>query len=471
MLRSTSIAVALTLACAACQKSKSKDDQTKTGAVQTVNTGPMQDGGPPLHHGVVQIPAPFDVGHPPDDAKKTADGVIFKAIAEGTGPAPGRNDTVMIKYTGWRSNGDTFVSSKSRGHAMPVPLNNTAPGFAEALTMMKKGGHAMFWLPPDIGFHGRPGQKPETLAFEVELEDVKPAPPVPADVAAAPADARKTAKGVAYKVLTPGTGPKIHFYDMATIDYTAWDAKGRMFDSTQIRKQPRPSAPFRETPGLEDALTQMSPGEHAMFWIPAELNKPALNTPDGATCYDLTLVSVKPQHAPPPTPADVAAPPKNAKKTALGVFYKVLKPGDGKSHPTTSDSVKVHYTGWTTDGRMFDSSVVRDKPAEFGVTQVIKGWTDGLQIMSPGEQVRFWIPEELAYKGQPGRPKGMLIFDVQLLEIHHRPARPPMPPGHAGMGMHGGMPHGGAMPHGGMHVHMPPPGAHPPAAHPAPAHP
>ena len=77
----------------------------------------------------------------------------------------------------------------------------------------------------------------------------------------------------------------------------------------------------------------------------------------------------------------------------------------------------VHYSGWTTDGKLFDSSVTRGKPATFGLDQVIKGWTEGLQLMVEGEKRRFWIPEKLAYGGKAGNPAGMLVFDVELLEI------------------------------------------------------
>ena len=77
----------------------------------------------------------------------------------------------------------------------------------------------------------------------------------------------------------------------------------------------------------------------------------------------------------------------------------------------------MHYTGWTTDGKMFDSSVVRGEPATFALDGVIPGWTEGLQLMYEGEKTRFWIPEKLAYQGQPGAPKGMLVFDVELIRI------------------------------------------------------
>ena len=96
---------------------------------------------------------------------------------------------------------------------------------------------------------------------------------------------------------------------------------------------------------------------------------------------------------------------------------KVIKAGTGKEHPGEADRVTVHYTGWTTDGKMFDSSIVRGTPATFGLNQVIPGWTEGLQLMVVGEERRLWIPEDLAYGGRPGRPQGMLVFDVELLDI------------------------------------------------------
>ena len=79
--------------------------------------------------------------------------------------------------------------------------------------------------------------------------------------------------------------------------------------------------------------------------------------------------------------------------------------------------VDVHYTGWTTDGKMFDSSVLRGKSAQFPLNAVIKGWTEGVQLMVEGEKTRFWIPSELAYGNRPGRPQGTLVFDVELLKI------------------------------------------------------
>jgi FKBP-type peptidyl-prolyl cis-trans isomerase len=118
-------------------------------------------------------------------------------------------------------------------------------------------------------------------------------------------------------------------------------------------------------------------------------------------------------------PADVAAPPADAKKTSSGLAYKVLKPGSGTTHPRATDTVEVHYSGWTTDGKLFDSSVARGEPASFPLNGVIAGWTEGLQLMVAGEKARFWIPAKLAYGDRPrgGAPAGTLVFDVELLSI------------------------------------------------------
>ena len=85
--------------------------------------------------------------------------------------------------------------------------------------------------------------------------------------------------------------------------------------------------------------------------------------------------------------------------------------------PTRTDTVLVHYTGWKTDGSLFDSSVLKGKPVSFPLDRVIAGWTEGVQLMVEGEKRRFWIPGALAYDGQPGRPQGTLVFDVELIRI------------------------------------------------------
>jgi len=112
---------------------------------------------------------------------------------------------------------------------------------------------------------------------------------------------------------------------------------------------------------------------------------------------------------------------EGVKTTESGLQYTVLKEGSGDV-PKATSKVRVHYHGTLIDGTVFDSSVDKGKPAEFFTNQVIKGWTEGLQLMKVGSKYRFFIPQELAYgafprQGGPIKPFSALIFEVELLEI------------------------------------------------------
>lgn len=108
--------------------------------------------------------------------------------------------------------------------------------------------------------------------------------------------------------------------------------------------------------------------------------------------------------------------------TDSGLLYEVVQSGDGAKPASETATVVVHYTGTLIDGTKFDSSVDRGQPATFALNQVIKGWTEGLQLMNAGSKYRFYIPPELAYgsdarPGGPIGPNSTLIFDVELIEV------------------------------------------------------
>jgi peptidylprolyl isomerase len=121
-------------------------------------------------------------------------------------------------------------------------------------------------------------------------------------------------------------------------------------------------------------------------------------------------------------PPDVAAPPADAERTASGLATKLLAAGTGSAQPSAEATVSIHYTGWTTDGKMFDSSRPSGKPVSFPIQGVIAGFGEGVRLMVVGEKRRLWIPEELAYRGVAGKPAGMLVFDVELVSISEPPA-------------------------------------------------
>ncbi len=117
--------------------------------------------------------------------------------------------------------------------------------------------------------------------------------------------------------------------------------------------------------------------------------------------------------------AQVETPPADAVKTDSGLASKILRPGTGTVRPKSGSTVTVHYTGWTPDGRIFDSSVIKGQPATFALGDVIRGWSEGVQLMVAGEVRRLWIPGRLAYDGvdRPGAPKGPLVFEIGLIAI------------------------------------------------------
>lgn len=247
------------------------------------------------------------------------------------------------------------------------------------------------------------------LAIPLFAQVEKPA--APADLTTPPTDAVKAENGLVTKRLAAGTGSvKPTDNDMVRVRYTVWKS-----DGTLVQHVPAPRSAMlavtKMIPGWGQAVKEMVVGERQRAWIPQALNGGKL---DLGLVLDTELLEIIEK---PKTPADVAAPPADATTTESGLAYKVLKPGTGIQHPKKSSTVVVHYTGWTTDGRLIDSSVLRGEPSQFGLDQVIRGWTEGLQLMVAGEKTRFWIPSKLAYGSDKTKPQGMLVFDIELISI------------------------------------------------------
>ena len=254
--------------------------------------------------------------------------------------------------------------------------------------------------------------------------DTTPTIPAPPDVAAPPADATKTASGLASKVIVAGTGTDHPGpTDKVKVHYTGWTKDGQMFDSSVLRGEPITFPLNNVIKGWTEGVALMVTGEKRRLWIPGAMaygDHPRQGAPVGDLVFDVELLQIIPTPKPPTVPEDVKAAPASAKKTASGLAYRVLTPGTGTTHPTEASQVIVNYSGWTPDGKMFDSSVVRGQPISTRLTSVIKGWIEGLQLMTKGEKARFWIPGKLAYGDtptRPGAPVGPLVFDIELIDF------------------------------------------------------
>jgi peptidylprolyl isomerase len=265
--------------------------------------------------------------------------------------------------------------------------------------------------------------KSATLAFvfiaalaSAQTRTLKVLPP-PADVAAAPADATKTKSGLASRVITPGTGTAHPGQaDLVTVHYTGWTTDGKMFDSSVSAGKEVTFPLDRVIAGWTEGVQLMVAGEKRRLWIPEALAyKGQQGRPKGMLVFDVELIKFT--ESPTKAPADVKSAPADARRTASGLSYKVLTPGTGTQHAKSSSTVTVNYSGWTPDGKLFDSSLLQGMPITFRLNEVIQGWTEGVQLMVEGEKTRFWIPERLAYKGQ-GPVNGDLVFDVELIKIN-----------------------------------------------------
>ena len=163
--------------------------------------------------------------------------------------------------------------------------------------------------------------------------------------------------------------------------------------------------------GFGEGLQLMVPGEKRRLWIPEALAYKGAREPKGMLVFDVELIDIP--HARAGRREGAAGGREEDRERP-----RLQSAAAGHRRPSSAveQQVTVHYTGWTTDGKMFDSSVVRGQPATFALDGVIPGWTEGLQLMFEGEKTRFWIPEKLAYKGKSA-PYGMLVFDVELIKI------------------------------------------------------
>jgi FKBP-type peptidyl-prolyl cis-trans isomerase len=245
----------------------------------------------------------------------------------------------------------------------------------------------------------------------------------PANLNSIPSDAETTATGLASNVLQAGTGTETPAAaDTVTVHYSGWTTNGQLFDSSVQRGQTASFPLNRVIKGWTEGLQLMVVGEKRRFWIPAELaygENAGGGRPSGMLVFDVELFEIQTAPEPPKTPDDVAGIPDTAEVRESGLASRVLSAGTGSEHPTKQSMVTVHYSGWTLDGQLFDSSVTRGEPTSFGLYQVIAGWTEGVQLMVEGEKRRFWIPGKLAYGDNPqgGAPGGMLVFDVELIKI------------------------------------------------------
>ena len=272
---------------------------------------------------------------------------------------------------------------------------------------------------------------PLTLAQEApaapaaEPPRLAPVDPMPGEKLPEGAAWQVTASGLRWAVLAKGDetqarpGPS----DRVKVHYAGWLENGTKFD-----ERPRSGPPIefglnQVIAGWTEGLQLMHPGSRVKLHIPWQIaygagGKPPKIPAKANLVFDIELIAVTPD----PTPRFALPADGELKATASGLKYQVISEGraDGRK-PVATDRVTVHYSGWLTDGTPFDSSYSRGQPASFPLNGVIKGWTEGLQLMREGATYKFLIPAALGY-GERGAggvipPNATLLFQVELIKV------------------------------------------------------
>ena len=229
-----------------------------------------------------------------------------------------------------------------------------------------------------------------------------------------PADAKKTDSGVFHQVVTPGTGklppaPE----NIVAVHFLGWTPAGdKMYSSYDLGK-PIIVGMWAVFPGWQETLLEMVSGEKRRVWLPENMMA-TLRGPKGASIFELELVAIKRL---PEAPANLSMPPANGQRTPSGAITETVQAGTGEEYPGPHSKVLVNYIGWTTDGKVFDSSHHRVRPTAFPLDQVMPAFAEAVQLMVAGEKRRVWIPGPVARGNWVNSPKGMLIFEIDLIRL------------------------------------------------------
>lgn len=263
---------------------------------------------PPLD--VSQIPPPPDFAQPPADAIPTSPGgfngrvLLSKVLKPGRGEArPTEHDVCTVHYTAWAADGTTIGDSRSRGAPAVWTWPQMMVGLRLGVETMAAGEQRRLWIPQELTHQWAQGP----VVFDVELIAFAPSgAPTSNEFSALPADAERSATGIARKVLRAGSGavrPKP--LSTVTIHYTAWTKGGIAFDDSVGRRQPFTVAVDAVIPGLSDALQQMVVGEKSRFWIPADLAYQPPGPPRSSLIFDVELLDIQKAAAGQPGTIDV----------------------------------------------------------------------------------------------------------------------------------------------------------------------
>ncbi len=362
------------------------------------------------------------------DLITTPSGLKYKITRQGSGDFPTDGDRLWVHYYAKFENDSIYDSSADTG---PIDFylgqGQVTKGWDEGLRKIKPGGAILLVVPPELAYgkdgHGKVPPY-ATLIFEIALLQVDKGEPIkPFNVEGL--KLHKGKKNLKYYIVKEGTGEYTQMGDNAYVHYTCYLPDGTIFDSSRKKGDPvRITAGINQViPGWDMGLFFMKKGSKIRLIIPYKLayGDEGLNNvvpPKTDITMDIEMVDLVP---PPPVKRwDISN--KEVHETPSGLKYVILEPGTGDLIKD-EDIVVVNYSGYYTNGELFDSSVKRFEPIKIpvGIGAVIEGWDEGLKLMRKGSKFQLIVPSKLAYgeKGVPGQidPNTDLIFDIEVIDV------------------------------------------------------
>ncbi|MHC4342322.1 MAG: FKBP-type peptidyl-prolyl cis-trans isomerase [Planctomycetota bacterium] len=354
----------------------------------------------------------------------TPSGLKYEILKPGdeAGRNPRTGEIVEVHYLIRTIDGKKLMSSRDQRRAERFFVGKGRdPSWDECVALMKPGARYNLYIPK-----GKSKMKvDQDVIVEFELVQIIDTPQFrPLD----PSRLKTTESGLKYQLVTAGEGSPPGADESIRMRFALWNTSGDLVICTETggRYISGKTAALGLAPGapplkfLPEAAKLMKPGDVFLLEVPPELcfgdQSVSPQLPGGSkTIWELELVEILkiPEFSKPD--------PKSLIKTASGLAYEILKKGSGNK-PKATDTVTVHYAGWLEDGTLFDSSYSRGQTTSFGLNQVIRGWTEGLQLMSEGAIYKLVIPGSLAYGQRPPPGSGIpadatLIFQVELVKI------------------------------------------------------
>ncbi len=355
-------------------------------------------------------------------------GLRYKIIKQGVGDFPGPGDKVWIHFAGFLANDSIFENTMNKGpRDLFLGKGQLIKGWEEGLQLIKPGGTILLIVPPELAYGAMEHPfipKNSTLRFEISLLQIDKGTPIEL-FSLEGKKIQKAKKKLRYYLVEKGIGAYAQKGDNAYVHFTAYLSDSTIFDSSHKNGEP-----VRITVGINQVITGwdmglelMQKGSKIHLVIPPKLayGKSGYKNlvPSNATIHlDLEMID----QVPPEPVVMWNNAGKTVKETLSGLKYVEFEAGTGELIEK-EDVVEVHYSGYFTNGELFDSSVKRFDPIRFpvGIGAVIDGWDEGLLLMRKGSKFQLLVPSHLAY-GEAGAPPQIpansdLIFDIEVLDI------------------------------------------------------